>query len=136
MMREALQPLTGDADEDTLTPVCLRYYMSVYLPNHRHLGEPQLRELRTLCEAIDGLLYGKNIKVLDLLMQRLKAAMLAFSEGTWQSARWLELLAPEMKSAPVSIDEEELIRKVQAGEITMQEMIRKLKAGGASEGKG
>jgi hypothetical protein len=136
MMRESLQPLTGDSEEDSLTPVCLRYYMSVYLPNHRHLGEAQLRELRTLSEAIDGLLLGKNVKVLDLLMQRLKAAMMAFAEGSWQSARWLELLAPDLKSAPVSIDEEELVRKVQAGEMTMMELVRKLKAGGSSEKQG
>ena len=134
MMREQLQPLSGDADEeDALTPACVRYFMTVYLPNHRQLHEHQLREVRTLCEAIDGLLRGKSVRVLDLLMQRLKAAMMAYNDGSWSSARWLELLPPEVKASPISIDEEELVRKVQSGELSMQEMIRKVKDGKGGE---
>ena len=133
MMREQLQPLSGDADEDVLTPACVRYFMTVYLPNHRQVPEHQLRELRTLCEAIDGLLRGKSVRVLDLLMQRLKAAMMAYNDNSWSSARWLELLPPEVKASPISIDEEELVRKVQSGELSMQELIRKVKDGKSGE---
>ena len=34
-----------------------------------------------------------------------------------------------VKASPISLDEEELVRKVQGGELSMQELIRKVKEG-------
>jgi hypothetical protein len=58
---------------------------------------------------------------------------MAYNDGSWSSARWLELLPPEVKASPISVDEEELVRKVQSGELSMQEMIRKVKDGKGGE---
>ena len=130
-MKDQVQPMsTGDDDEDPLSPVCMMFFMSIFLPNFRDLEEVALREIRTLAEAIDGLLKGKTLEVGDLLAMRLKAAMLAAESGSWVTAKHLELLPPMTRHLPISQDEESLIRRVEAGEIKVRELVDKIKASG------
>ena len=130
LMREQVTSLTGDMDEeDSLSPVCVRFFLSIFLPNYRELGETQLREIRTLCEALDGLLRGRTLETGDLLAMRLKAAMLAAQEGSWQVARHLELLPPVQRNLPLNQDEETLIRKVEAGDMKLRDLVDKIKKG-------
>ena len=105
----------------------MRYFLSIFLPNYRTLDESVLREVRTLCEAIDGLLRGKTMEVGDLLAMRLKAVMLASQEGSWQVAKHLELLPPTSKNLPVSHEEEMLIRKVESGELKLRDLVERIK---------
>ena len=133
LMREQVTSLTGEDDADELSPICVRFFLSVFLPNYRHLNESVLREVRTLCEALDGLLRGRTMEIGDLLAMRLKAVMLAAQEGSWSVAKHLELLPPLQKNLPISQDEEMLLRKVQAGEMKIEELIAKIKKGQTSE---
>ena len=122
--------MSGDGEEeDPLSPVAMRFFLTVFLPNHRDMGEPELREIRTLCEALDGLLRGRTLETGDLLAMRLKAAMLAAQEGSWQIARHLELLPPMQKHLPLNQEEETLIRKVEAGELKLRDLFLKIKKG-------
>ncbi len=125
-MREQVTSMTGEDGSDPYEPVCLRYFLSVFLPNHRELPEPTLREVRTLAEAVDGLLRGKTVEVGDLLAQRLKASMIAAQEGSWNSARWLELLPEVQRSIAVSNEEERMIRTVEAGDMKLRALMEKL----------
>ena len=130
LMREQVCSLSGEGeDEDALAPVAMRFYLAVFLPNHRELGEPELREIRTLCEALDGLLRGRTLETADLLAMRLKAAMLAAQEGMWQVARHLELLPPMQKHLPLNQEEETLIRRVEAGDLKLRDLVQKIKKG-------
>ena len=131
-MREQVTSITGEDDMDSLAPICLRFYLSVFLPNNKDLEESVLREIRTLCESIDGLLKGKTMEVLDLLSMRLKATMMASQDGNWNIAKHLELLPASSKSLPIPQEEEELIRKIESGELKAREILAKLKKGGDS----
>ena len=126
-MREQVTSITGEDDSDNLAPICLRFYLSVFLPNNRHLEEPVLREIRTLCESIDGLLKGKTMEVLDLLSMRLKASMMASQDGHWNIAKHLELLPASSKNLPIPQEEEDLIRRIESGELKAKEIVAKLK---------
>ena len=125
-MREQVSSLTGEDDGEMLSPVCVRFYFAVFLPNHQKLDEIVLREVRTLCEALDGLLRGKTMEVGDLLAMRLKAVMLASQEGGWEVAKHLELLPPSNRHMPISHEEEILIRRVEAGEMKVRELVDKI----------
>ena len=53
-MREQVTSMTGEDASDPYEPICLRYFLSVFLPNCREVEESVLREIRTLAESIDG----------------------------------------------------------------------------------
>ena len=125
-MREQVTSMTGEDSSDPYEPICLRYFLSVFLPNHRELPEPTLREVRTLAEAVDGLLRGRTVEVGDLLAQRLKASMIAAQDGSWNSAKWLELLPEVQRSIAVSNDEERMIRAVEAGDLKLKALMEKV----------
>ena len=55
------------------------------------------------------------------------------SPASWSVAKHLELLPPLQKNLPISQDEEMLLRKVQAGEMKIEELIAKIKKGQTSE---
>ena len=83
-----------------------------------------------MAEALDSLLRGKTLEACDILAMRLKAAMLAAEEKSWQVAKHLELLPPMTRHLPISQEEESLIRRVEAGEIKVRELVTKIKASG------
>jgi hypothetical protein len=136
--REQLTSTLGDDEEDDpLAPCCLKYFLSIFSPSNKGIMECDAREIRTLCEAIDGLLRGRQLETLDLLMQRLKAAMLATHDRSWQTARWLELLAPPKTAGVLDMEEEELVRKLEVGELKIQDVLKRLKDrdGGSSSSR-
>ena len=50
--------------------------------------------MHTICECIDALLDGRLAHLGDLMMQRIKALQTAHQEGSWETARFLELIPP------------------------------------------
>ena len=92
--RDLLEANQLDAPEDELSPMMLRYFISIWLQHHpvEKIGMEAYRELRTYVEAIDGLLSGKNVAVLDMLMQQFKARTMSIAEGNWHAAKWLQLI--------------------------------------------
>ena len=79
-----------------LDPVVQLYLTTVLFParGESAFGMRTSRELRTLGLVMDLLLEGQLASALDVLIQRIKALELAAEQGTWQQARWLELLPP------------------------------------------
>ena len=125
----------GETSTDSLDPVVLRFLLSCYLPANPmdRIGENAVRDLRTLAEAIDGLLRGRVLEVLDLLVMRMKAQMVAIKDKNTRSSRWLELIPVEMGASAVTQDEEELIRRVEVGEMKAEELLRRVKANAGNQ---
>ena len=59
------------------------------------MGVRNARELRTLAESLDLLGAGSLARAADLLAQRFIAIETAIMDGSWESARHLELIPPE-----------------------------------------
>ena len=59
--------------------------------------------------------------------------MVAIKDRNTRSSRWLELIPVEMAATAVTQDEEELIRKVEIGEMKAEELVRRLKSGNVSQ---
>eukprot|EP00974_Lingulodinium_polyedra_P070324 6805211-Lingulodinium_polyedra.AAC.1 len=61
----------GDAPEDELAPIVVRYLLTVWLPQHpvRSIGEEKYREFRTWAESIDHVLRGRALQAVDLMVQ-------------------------------------------------------------------
>jgi hypothetical protein len=131
-MMEFLETHLGEEQGDQLRPIVLRYLLSVYIPNHpvKSIGEAAYRELRTLAESMDHILKGKSLCALDMLMQRFKAITVAIKDHSWRSARWLELIPTDTDGAATTVDEDELIRQVESGELKIRELVSKLKGSG------
>eukprot|EP00971_Amphidinium_carterae_P071048 1404709-Amphidinium_carterae.1 len=95
--REQLGQSYDDQAQDQFSPVCLRFLLSIFTPAYpvKKMGDVRYRELRTLAESIDLLIQGNTLAALDMLVQRLKASMVAVKEDSWSSARFMELLPAE-----------------------------------------
>jgi hypothetical protein len=123
----------GNISGDPSAPIVLHYLLTIFFAQHppQSLGEETARELRTLAEALDGLLKGEVIQVLDLLMQRFKATTLAAVEGSTRASRWLELIptSTEMVASP---EELEVAKRAEAGELKLKALV---KAEGAGAGR-
>ena len=88
----SLQGVTTSGQE-VLRPIVEAYLQSVLLPSRQ--GQTSLRnlqELRTLAKALDLMLSGRQAEACDVLMQRFQAVECADQEGTWSTARHLELI--------------------------------------------
>ena len=67
---------------------------------------------------------------MDMWMQRLKAKVLASADGHWESAQYHELLPSTKAAGILSMGEEEfVVRKVNAGEIRLADLLGKIRAG-------
>ena len=95
----------------------------------RTIGEDRYRELRTWAEAIDGILRGRSLQTLDLMVQRFKSCLTTVRDGHSRAARWLELLPCESSDAALSLDEEELVKLLEAGELKLTQLQQKLAVG-------
>ena len=84
--------------ERVLQPIFLRYHLQAH-ETSGSLGQRNLRELRTLAEALDHLIRGDVLRTADVLAQRFKAVELAGQEGSWLVAQHLELIPPSRMSA-------------------------------------
>ena len=77
-------------------PTAVHYLLTVMVPKlGNQLNMRSLRELRTLCTAIDHLTMHRPAQAADLLTQRVKALEKATADGDWGLAQFLELLSPE-----------------------------------------
>jgi len=87
------------------------------------VGEGKLREMRTLCESLDQILLGQPLSTADYLSQRLKALALAVHDGSWSSARWLELI-PSDGIGPAGQEEVEFARRIEARELRTSNLVK------------
>ena len=55
----------------------------------------QLRELRTLCKALDLVVEGEARRAADILAERVKATEAALHDDNWLKAQFVELLPRE-----------------------------------------
>ena len=83
------------------------------------------RELRTYAEAVDGLLRGNTLQVLDLLTQQFRATCMAIDEKSWSTARHLQLVPPSQTSA-VGFDDLDRVRRIEQAEVKAAELRKKL----------
>ena len=119
--------LLGAADEpigaeDEWGLVFLRYLLQVFLVHYPggQLSEPVFRELRTYCEALDGLLRGNTLQVLDLLTMQLRSTIMAINDGHWNAARYLQLLPESQLSTVATAEDEALARKMEAQDLKLE----------------
>ena len=105
-MHEQLGQTGGEPSSDSLSPVMVRYLLSMVLPAHpiKDIGESRYRELRTLCQAIDCLLKGRIESAGDVLMQRFKSVVMGLRDHSDRFGRYLEIIPEEM----VGISQDEL----------------------------
>jgi hypothetical protein len=136
-MMEFIESHLGEEQGEQLRPIVLRYLLSVYIPNHpvKAIGDTAYRELRTLAESMDHMLKGNSLCALDMLMQRFKAITVAIKDHSWRSARWLELIPTDADGAATTVDEDELIRQVESGELKIRELVSKFKGSGSEIGR-
>ena len=79
----------GEPSQGDFTPRVVEYLTTV--SGRQSLGLRNLRELRTLGQALDALLVGNTLFAMDTLMQRFKSVEMASQEGSWAVAQHLEL---------------------------------------------
>lgn len=88
-IREYVSATGASTTEDEYGPIAMSYLASVSYPQHppSQIGEGRSRELRALCEAIDGLLKGQVVPDLDVPVQRFEAKSFAAIEGSEETTR-------------------------------------------------
>ena len=107
----------------------MAFFLTILIPTHGHnMTMRTQRELRTLCSVLD-LLAGQTPEMAaDIVAQRIKAVELAMTDGDWNRAQHLELIAPEGAS---------LIEKDEAWMLTKEaEVDLKLRGKGRGQSKG
>ena len=129
--RQHINDAFGGTPEDELAPIVVRYLLTVWLPQHpvKTIGEDRYRELRTWAEAIDAVLRGHSLQAADLMVQRFKSGLMTLRDGHSQAAKWLELLPAESADSALNVDEEELSKMFEAGELKLQQLEQKLRSG-------
>ncbi len=101
----------GEERHDVVTT----YLTTALSPAAAAAGAPlrlrEMREMRTLAEALDAIIRGEPAKAGDLLMQRFRATEMPVSDGHWTLAQHLELI-PEttVTSVPLGM-RSELVRE-------------------------
>ena len=99
MQEEGARGVVGadPKSQDQLTPpAAVHYLLTMMVPQlGPKLNVRSLRELKTLCTALDHLARHSPAKAADLLCQRVKAIEKASADGHWGSAQYLELLSTE-----------------------------------------
>ena len=73
-------------------------------------------------------LEGKLPQLLDMLMQRLKAKVLAMNDQNWTTAQHMELLPPLKTASVLTMGEEEFVRRVSCGEVRLHDLISKIQS--------
>ena len=85
-----------------------------------------MRVLRTLRQALGGILRGEVVETADSLLQEFKARAMAVRAGNWRTARWLTLVPQEQLPSAATLDEETAAEKVEARELKVAELRRRL----------
>ena len=84
-----------DIDEnDALRPVMVSWFRSVFMFDNRSISDSGLRDMHKYCRILDLGLTGKVAQLMDMTMQRLKAKVVALTDGNWKAAQHMELLPP------------------------------------------
>ena len=80
---EQLGQAFGEASDDPLRPLAVRYLLSVVAPTYpgQTLSDSDYRELRSLAEMLDQLVRGETATLGDFLMQRFKAKRKAYGNS-------------------------------------------------------
>ena len=77
------------------TPAAAKSYYWRVVKVAQNPGLRNLREMHTICAALDHMALGRTKHAADVLAQRLKALEVAASEGCWDRAQFLELIPNE-----------------------------------------
>jgi hypothetical protein len=119
LMLEFIEAHLGEEQGDLLMAIALRHLLSFYNPNHpaSSSSETAYSELRALTEGMDDVLKGVSLCSLDLLIQRFNAITVTFKNHSWMSVRWRELFATDAEMAAAAIEEDELIRQAESGDL-------------------
>jgi len=128
----------GEELNDALPPIMLRYFLTILMPSYKlAVGGEDYRELRTLAECLDLLLKAKPLHTADMLMQRFKSVCSRVRDGPSHAGRWLELLPTELAPTASSLEEDEIVRRLQTGELQLKNLEAKMKlAGHPTHGSG
>ena len=120
-------------DSATSTPaVAVNWVLTVLLPlNKQALSIRQIREIRTLAQALDLIASGNSQSAADIIAQRLKALELSISDAGWSRAQFVELLEPE---GPTLLDRDEMA--MTSKELSTDLKMRRLQLGKGGKGDG
>lgn len=120
-MHEAISTLSGDGmpdEESILAPICTKYYLTVFLPNHPQLARSKKRAMRTLAQGMDLVIRGDTLCGLDMFMQRFKALAMEAVDGGDTISQHLELIPPD-KLTIASAEEAEIAARIHAHEVRL-----------------
>ena len=78
-------------------------------------------------EALDGLLRGNVVYVADMLAQHFAAQSLAVRDGSWDAAKWLVLIQVDPRPAALADHEEEILRRLEAGDLKLHDFAKRVK---------
>ena len=111
-MREYLTTLQGGGQKaDELEPVAMAYLTSVLMPTRgSQMSLRNTGELKTLAKTIDMLMKGEVAQAADVLSQRFQAVETADAEGSWSTARHLELIPEARVSSVPQTDRRRAVR--------------------------
>jgi hypothetical protein len=86
---------TAGGHEDEYTAPCSVFFQTVQMPNAAPpLPQRMVRELRTLCCAVDLIISGQGLMAADVLVQRMKSLEQAHQEGSWRHSDATEIIPP------------------------------------------
>ena len=130
-LRVKMEASDVDIPSDEYAPIFLRYLLQVYSLHNPVdvIGTSAFRELRHYAEIADGLMRGNLPQVLDLTTQAFKAKMLALEDGSWDTARWLQLIPEDTSASSVPEADVETARRIQAAKMKEKEREQKVKKG-------
>ena len=137
LMHEQLGTLHGDmggegSAEDMLRPAALRYLLTSAFAqmNLQHVGEQNLREMRTLATALDLLVGGKVSMAGDMMMQRLKSILMGIRDNSTAASRYLELIPMETYPTASTLAEADYARNLALRNAKSEELMQKVNVPG------
>ena len=60
--------------------------------------------------------------------QHFVAQSLAVRDGSWDAAKWLELIQVDPRPVALADHEEEIVRRLEAGDLKLRDLARKVKS--------
>ncbi len=132
--RDLMNEIAEGVPDDEWSPIFLRYFLQCFLVQYRgKLDDALYRELRTYSEAIDGLMKGKTLEVMDLLTQQFRATIMAVNEQSWSAARWLQLI-PDSRMTEASARDAEMAHSIEGRDLRQRELKRRVEKGEKGDG--
>ena len=127
-MAAQLGTLEGAEFNEPAPSLVLRWFLTVFVAQHpnKSLGEPLYREMRTIATVLDKILVGDVPSACDYLMQRFKGLQLFVNDGSWESARFLELIPQTTGQSAATYSELELAHSISVAELKIQKLRSEL----------